>query len=220
MSLDLTKLSSDDLKKLQDQLREKQKAERLARQQSRETLLEMESELVDNNINFCLSQRKDVEDLVARLFQEATAIIELRAELYGNKKEEQDSHTFTKKDGSASIRIGWNVRPTFTGTESEGLKKIKAFMSSLAGDSDREKLLLEFLNTALKTDAQGNLNPREVRKLGALRTKANSELFSEGMDIIEESITDIRTSMYIRGYKMVKFENGIEKRVNFNFSID
>lgn len=220
MSLDLSQMSTEDLKKLQEQLKEKQRAEKLAKQQNRQTLLELEAELVDDNIGFCLSQREDVEDLVAKLFQEAKTIIALRAELYGTQKENQDSHTFTKADGSASIRIGWNVRPTFTGTESEGLKKIKAFMSSLAGDSDREKLLLEFLNTALKTDAQGNLNPREVRKLGALRTKANSELFSEGMDIIEESITDIRTSMYIRGYKMVKFENGIEKRVNFNFSID
>ena len=220
MSLDLSQMSTEDLKKLQEQLKEKQRAEKLAKQQNRQTLLELEAELVDDNIGFCLSQREDVEDLVAKLFQEAKTIIALRAELYGTQKENQDSHTFTKADGSASIRIGWNVRPTFTGTESEGLKKIKAFMSSLAGDSDREKLLLEFLNTALKTDAQENLNPREVRKLGALRTKANSELFSEGMDIIEESITDIRTSMYIRGYKMVKFENGIEKRVNFNFSID
>ena len=220
MNVDLSQMSAEALKQLENQLKEKQRADRLAKQKNRQTLLELESELVDNNIDFCLSQREDVEDLVAKLFQEATTIIELRSELYGNKKEAQDSHTFTKPDGSASIRIGWNVRPAFNGTESEGLKKIKTYMSSLAGDSENEKLLLEFLNTALRRDAQGNLNPREVRKLGTLRQKANSVLFDEGMDIIEQAIIDIRTSMYIRGYKLVTFENGIEKRVNFNFSID
>nr|WP_314801559.1 DUF3164 family protein [uncultured Capnocytophaga sp.] len=220
MSVDLSQMSAEDLKKLQEQLKEKQRAEKLAKQQSRQALLELEEELVDDNIGFCLSQREDVEDLVAKLFQEAKTIIALRSELYGTQKEEQDSHTFTKADGSASIRIGWNVRPAFNGTESEGLKKIKTYMSSLAGDTEKEKLLLEFLNTALRTDAQGNLNPREVRKLGTLRQKANSALFDEGMEIIENAIVDIRTSMYIRGYKLVKFENGIEKRVNFNFSID
>ena len=105
MSVDLSQMSAEDLKKLQEQLKEKQRAEKLAKQQSRQTLLELEAELVDDNIRFYLSQRKDVEDLVAKLFQEVKIIMAFRAELYGIQKEEQDSHTFTKADGSASIRI-------------------------------------------------------------------------------------------------------------------
>ena len=53
-----------------------------------------------------------------------------------------------------------------------------------------------------------------------MRDRANSELFNEGMDIVNEAMIDIRTSRYARGYKMVDFGDGIVKRVNFNFSID
>ena len=123
-------------------------------------------------------------------------------------------------DGSASIKVGWNVRPTFNGTESEGIVKIKNYMASLTGDSDNEKILMEFLNIALKTDLQGNYDPKKVRELNKMREKANSELFNEGMDIIEDAMIDIRTSRFVRGFKMVDFGDGIIKRVNFNFSID
>ena len=78
---------------------------------------------------------------------------------------------------------------------------------------------MEFLNVALKTDVQGNYNPKKVRELNSMRSRANSELFNEGMDIVNEAMQDIRTSRYIRGYKMVDFGNGVQKRVNFNFSI-
>ena len=44
MSVDLSQMSTEDLKKLQEQLKEKQRAEKLAKQQSRQTLLEREAE--------------------------------------------------------------------------------------------------------------------------------------------------------------------------------
>ena len=53
-----------------------------------------------------------------------------------------------------------------------------------------------------------------------MRDSAKSDLFNEGMDIVNEAMIDIRTSRYVRGYKMVDFEEGIKKRVNFNFSVD
>ena len=93
-------------------------------------------------------------------------------------------------------------------------------MASLAGESENEKLMMDMIQIFLKTDSQGNYNPQKVRELNSMRNRANSELFNEGMDIINEAMIDIRTSRYARGYKMVDFGNGIEKRVNFNFSID
>ena len=93
-------------------------------------------------------------------------------------------------------------------------------MSSLAGETKDEKNMMEFQELALKTDANGNYDPRKVRELNKMRDRANSELFSEGMDIIDKALIDIRTSRFARGYKMVDFEEGIKKRVNFNFSVD
>ncbi len=93
-------------------------------------------------------------------------------------------------------------------------------MTSLAGETENEKILMDMIKIFLKTDSQGNYDPRKVRELNSMRDRANSELFNEGMDIVNEAMIDIRTSRYARGYKMVDFGDGIIKRVNFNFSID
>jgi len=197
-----------------------EKAKKEAKLENRKLLKQMENEVVLGQIDFFIDKRQDIEARIVNLFKNIDPVIELRAEVFGNAKREQDSHTFTLDDGSASIKVGWNVRPSFNGSESEGIVKIRQYMASLAGESDKEKVLMDMIQIFLKTDAQGNYDPKKVRELNSMRTKANSELFNEGMDIINEAMIEIRTSRYARGYRMVDFQEGILKRVNFNFSID
>lgn len=219
-NIDITQLSEEQRKDLVKQAKEIAKQEKQQKAQEKALLKELENGVVLENIDFFIDKRGALEDKIQILFGNIDAIIDLRAKVFGNHKREQDSHTFTLDDGSASIKIGWNVRPTFNGTEAEGIVKIKQYMASLVGESENEKILMEFLNIALKTDVQGNYNPQKVRELDRMRNRANSELFNEGMDIINEAILDIRTSRYAKGYKMIDTENGIQKRVNFHFSID
>lgn len=218
MSIDLTKLSPQELADLNAKIKERKALERKEQKEKNQIIDEFTNEIVDNNIDFFIGLNSSVEKGIIKVWQEAKALIELRAERYESKKEDQDSFTFTKKDGSASIKIGWNVKPTFTGVEAEGIKKIKEYMSSLAGSTENEQLLLEFLNVALKTDVQGNYNPKKVRELNSMRDKANSELFDAGMDIIDSAIVDVRTSQFVRGYKIVEVEEGLNKRIEFAFS--
>lgn len=219
-TIDINNLSAEQRAELVKQAKEIERQNKERKANDKALLKELENGFVRENIDFFIDKRGALEDKILILFGNIEAIIELRAKVYGNEKREQDSHTFTLDDGSASIKIGWNVRPTFNGTEAEGIVKIKQYMASLAGESENEKILMEFLNVALKTDVQGNYNPKKVRELNSMRSRANSELFNEGMDIVNEAMQDIRTSRYIRGYKMMDFGNGVQKRVNFNFSID
>lgn len=220
MSIDLSQLTNEQRKELVRQAKELAKKEKERKAQDKALLKQLENGVVYDHVDFCIDTRGSIEERVMKMFADIDTVIEMRAKVYGNEKREQDSHTFTLDDGSASIKIGWNVRPTFNGTEAEGIMKIKQYMASLAGESENEKILMEFLNVALKTDTQGNYNPKKVRELNSMRGRANSELFNEGMDIINEAMQDIRTSRYVRGYKMVDFGNGVQKRINFNFSID
>ncbi|KGO89762.1 hypothetical protein [Flavobacterium suncheonense] len=217
--IDLTKLSNEQRKEMLRKLKEDERKEKELARKNKETLQTLTEEVVDNNVDFFVNAQGSVEEAIIKLFTEAETIIEARGETFGIEKTEQDSHTMTKKDGSASIKIGWNVKPTFDGTESAGIQKIKQYMSSLAGETENEKLLMDFLNIALKTDVQGNYNPKKIRELNTMRERANSDLFNEGMDIIDSALIDIRTSMYARGYKLVAKENEIPKRVEFSFSI-
>lgn len=216
---DLNQLTKDQRKEWLKKLKEDEREEKENVRKNKESLQSLTEEVIDNNVDFFVTSQGSVEDAIIKLFSEAETIIEARGETFGVEKTEQDSHTLTKKDGSASIKIGWNVKPTFDGTESAGIQKIKEYMSSLAGQTENEKLLMDFLNIALKTDVQGNYNPKKIRELNTMRNRANSELFNTGMDIIDTALIDIRTSMYARGYKLVKKENEIPKRIEFSFSI-
>lgn len=219
-TIDITKLTPEQKEALQAELTAENKAKKAKLIEDKKLLKGLENGFVLENIDFFIDKRDDIEGRIGNLFKNIDSVIEIRAEIHGNSKREQDSHTFTLDDGSASIQVGWNIKPSFNGTEAEGIVKLKEFMATLAGESANEKLLMKFLNVALKTDVQGNYNPLKVRDLNRLRQDANSELFNEAMDIIDDAMIDIRTSRYARGYKMVDFGEGIIKRVKFKFSID
>lgn len=219
-AIDINALSPEEKKALKASLEAERREELRVERENKELLKQLENDVVLGQIDFFIDKRQDIEERIENLFKNIETAIDLRAQVYGNKKREQDSHTFTLDDGSASIKVGFNVRPSFNGTEAEGIVKIQEYMSSLAGDTENEKILMDMIKIFLKTDSQGNYDPKKVRELNSVRDRANSELFNAGMDIINDAMIDIRTSRYARGYKMVDFGDGIIKRVNFNFSID
>lgn len=219
-AININALSPEEKKALKASLEAERKEELRVERENKELLKQLENDVVLGQIDFFIDKRQDIEERIENLFKNIETAIDLRAQVYGNKKREQDSHTFTLDDGSASIKVGFNVRPSFNGTEAEGIVKIQEYMSSLAGDTENEKILMDMIKIFLKTDSQGNYDPKKVRELNSVRDRANSELFNAGMDIINDAMIDIRTSRYARGYKMVDFGGGIVKRVNFNFSID
>ena len=219
-TIDITQLTPEQKKELAATFEAERKAAKAKLASDKKILKDLENGVVLEQIPFFIDKRQDIESRITELFKNIEPVIEMRAEVYGNEKREQDSHTFTLDDGSASVKVGWNVRPSFNGTEAEGIVKIREYMASLAGDTENEKILMEFLNIALKTDSQGNYDPKKVRDLNSMRDRANSDLFNEGMDIINDAMIDIRTSRYARGYKIVDQGDGMIKRVNFNFSIN
>ncbi|MEI7487946.1 MAG: DUF3164 family protein [Chryseobacterium sp.] len=219
-TIDITALTPEQKKALQVQLEAENRAEKQKKSNDKKILKGLKNDFVLGNVDFFIDKRNDVEERVIKMFKDLESIVEMDSALYGEKKKEQDSYSHTLDDGSAYMQVGWNIKPSFDGAEAHGISKLKDFMASLAGETENEKLLMKFLNVALKTDVKGNYNPQKVRDLDRLREDANNELFNEAMDIINEAMIDIRTSRYVRGYKMVDFGNGLMKRVEFKFSID
>ena len=205
-TIDINALTEEQKKQIAANFAAEEKAKKEKKAADKKLLKGLENDVVLKVIDFFIDKRNDLEDRIVNLFKEIEPVIELRAEVFGNEKREQDSHTFTLDDGTASVKVGWNVRPSFNGTEAEGIVKLRQFMASLAGESENEKLMMDMIQIFLKTDSQGNYNPQKVRELNSMRNRANSDLFNEGMDIINEAMIDIRTSRYARGYKMVDLE--------------
>lgn len=219
-TIDIAQLTPEQRQEIANQLAQEAKEKKAKTAEDKKILKGLKNDFVLGNVDFFIDKRDDVESRILKMFEDLQSVIKLDADIFGAKKADQDSYSHTLEDGSAYMQIGWNVSPTFNGTESHGINQLKEFMSGLAGDTDNEKLLMKFLNIALKTDSKGNYNPKAVRALDQLRIEANSEVFSNAMDIINEAMIDIRTSRFVRGYKMVDFGGGIIKRVNFKFSID
>jgi hypothetical protein len=217
--INLSDLSPEARKKLAQQLREQNKLEKQRRDENISAFKKLSEEFVTNNIDPLVHHHEITGALIEKLWNGYKSIKELKADVYGTKINEQDSHTSTLEDGSASITIGWNVSIGFDGTESAGVEKIKEFISSLSTDDENNKKLSAAVNTFLKPNAKtGMLNPAKIIELSKLKSEFNDERFNDGLDIIFNAQQRRQNSMYVSGWKIVELE-GRPTKLEFRFTV-
>ena len=217
--INLSDLSPEARKKLAQQLKEQNKLEKLRRDENISAFKKLSEEFVTNNIDPLVHHHEITGALIEKLWNGYKSIKELKADVYGIKINEQDSHTSTLEDGSASITIGWNVSIGFDGAESAGVEKIKEFISSLSTDDENNKKLSAAVNTFLKPNAKtGMLNPAKIIELSKLKSEFNDERFNDGLDIIFNAQQRRQNSMYVSGWKIVELE-GRPTKLEFRFTV-
>ncbi len=217
MSIDLSKLTTEELAELKAEIQTKEKKKKDEIKQSRKTYKELSNEYVQRNIDALISHKVVTEDIIKKLFADYNAVKEIKKEIYGDKQ--QDSHTSTLPDGSASITIGYNVTIGFDGTESSGVEKIKNFITSLGADDDNTKKLTKMVNTFLKPNVKtGMLNPSKIIELSKLRDEFNDNEFNDGIDIIFNAQIRRQNSVYVSGWKSIEVD-GVPKKVEFRFTV-
>ena len=217
--INLSDLSPEARKKLAQQLKEQNKLEKEKRESNIAAFKKLSEEFVSNNIDPLVHHHEITGALIEKLWSGYKSIKELKADVYGTKINEQDSHTSTLEDGSASITIGWNVSIGFDGTESAGVEKIKEFISSLSTDDENNKKLSAAVNTFLKPNAKtGMLNPAKIIELSKLKSEFNDERFNDGLDIIFNAQQRRQNSMYVSGWKIVELE-GRPTKLEFRFTV-
>ena len=217
--INLSDLSPEARKKLAQQLKEQNKLEKKRREENISAFKKLSEEFVTNNIDPLVHHHEITGALIEKLWNGYKSIKELKADVYGTKINEQDSHTSTLEDGSASITIGWNVSIGFDGTESAGVEKIKEFISSLSTDDENNKKLSAAVNTFLKPNAKtGMLNPAKIIELSKLKSEFNDERFNDGLDIIFNAQQRRQNSMYVSGWKIVELE-GRPTKLEFRFTV-
>lgn len=218
MSIDITKLTPEQKEVLHQEWLADQKATKEKIKETKATYKELAEEFVIRNIDSLIHHKDITNFLIDKTLEDFQPIKELKAEVYGVKK--QDSHTTTLKDGSASITIGQNVVIKFDGTESAGVEKIKEYMKSLSEDSENAKKLGKIVDKKLKVNAATKmLNPSAIIDLDSLRDEFNSELFSDGLDTIIKAQIRTVTSKYVSGYKIEKLSEEKSVRLEFRFTI-
>lgn len=218
-TLDLTKLSSEDKKTLMDKLTAEAKAEKEQIKQDRKAFKELTGEFVNSNIDSLLHHNDITGAIIEKLFKDFEPIKTLKQQVYGVKQ--QDNHTSTLPDGSASITIGHNVSISFDGTEAAGIQKIRDFIKSLSDENSdiKTKKLAKSVDTFLKLNPKtGQLNPSKIIELSNLRDEFDDERFNDGLDIIINAQIRVQTSMYVSGWKFLQID-GKPKKLTFRFSV-
>jgi hypothetical protein len=221
-TVDLSKLTPQQILALKKEIQTQAKQSKEKRQGDINTLKELQNTFLEQNIDTLVHRQGEMESLVNSLFTDFSDILSLKSQVYGLDRLDQDSHTITNPEGTASITIGQNVNITFDGFESAGVQKIMNYLTAISGDEENEdmKKMSQTVKLLLKPSFKTKmLNPAKIIQLNAMRNTYNSPEFDEGMDIIIAAQVRQKGSNYVSGYKFVKVGNVPSKKVEFRFTV-
>ncbi len=218
----LSEMTPEEKQALKAELQQEEKAAKAKIKEDKAALKEIGVEFLEKNIDTLVNRQQDIEKLVDSLFTDFGAILNLKSQVYGVDILEQDSHTITNSEGTASIKIGQNVNITFDGTEAAGVQKIMNYLTAISGHEDNEdmKKMSETVKMLLKPSLKTNmLNPAKIIQLNGMRATYNSPEFDEGMDIIVNAQIRQKGSSYVSGYKFIKVGDVPAKKIEFRFTV-
>ncbi|WP_395075346.1 DUF3164 family protein [Flavobacterium sp.] len=215
----LSDLTPEQRKAIAAEVIAEEKERKVKSAESAITYKELSAEFVNRNIDIFIHRQNAIEEDINKLFSDYQTILEIKAMVYGDKALNQDTHTSTLQDGSASITIGNNVSIGFDGTEKIGIQGIKDYITTLADNDDNTEKLTKMVNVLLKPNKLGMLNPSNIIQLNSLRGDLQSETFNENLDIIVSAQTRIKSTMFVSGWKFIELENRPKKKIEFRFSI-
>lgn len=158
-------------------------------------------ELVKETVIKNFEEIKNISELLMKtkknVFEDFKTILEMKAELYGIR-ENQQTHTFTTDEG-LTIKIGHRIVDDFDDTVHTGIEKVKGYIKSLAL-GERKIEIERMLELLLKKDKKGNLKANRVLELKKLALEVKDDEFIDGVKIIEQAYTPQKSSEFIEAY--------------------
>lgn len=194
--INLKDLNEDELKALKQQVLEEEQEKEKRIKEERANYKKM----VDQEVAELFPKLKDVSNKLADIkqlvFDSLKTFIELKAELY-DTKEQQGSHSFSTKDGTITIIIGYNVQDGWDDTVNSGIEKVNEYIKSLAKDKE-SKALVETVLKLLSKDQKGNLKASRVLQLRQMADDSGNAEFLDGMKIIQDAYRPTKTKEFVR----------------------
>ena len=156
---------------------------------------------------------KSLADVKVQLYNSLQAIIASKADAFGIK-EGQKTHTITTLDGSKRITVGYRDVSDWDGTETAGIAKVQAHISSLAKDETSSQLV-GLINNLLKPDKKGQLDPRRIMELKKHAEVSNSHEFTDGVNIIMQAYKIAKSKAILLVEERI---NGQWRNIELDFS--
>ena len=212
MNLDYKNMTDEQKANLKKQILEEEKQKKAERKAKIDAYKNLVDETVINSIDKIKNISAQIMMSKKEVFDDFKSIMELKAELYG-VKDNQQSHTFTTSDGKISITLGNRMLDSFDDTVHTGIEKVKNYIYRVVQDENSQ--LLEIVNLLLKKDKNGNLKASRVMELERIAGNIDDAELSEGVQIIKEAWKPQKSKTFIEAY--YKDENG--NKINIPLSM-
>lgn len=177
---------------------EKQKKEAA---EARKAARSQYAEMVDTEVMAAVTALQELSEKIRstkeRIYDNFDAVLAMKAEVIGQPKDNQRSHTFTTSDSQHRISLGVNTIDAYRDTVEDGIAMVRSYIESLAKDETTQALVAAVLRL-LSRDGQGNIKASRVLQLRKMAEDTGDERFLEGVRIIEESYQPTATKTFIR----------------------
>lgn len=210
--INLENLTEEQKKELKRKFAE----EEAAKEKLRKEKIEEYKNLVDECVIKGIQKAKYVSEMIANgkkeiqdMFQ---TILELKTELYG-VKDNQQTHTFSTRNGDYTITVGHRIVDSFDDTVHTGIAKAKNYINRILRNENKE--LQQVLDLLLKKDKNGNLKASRVIELERIALEIDDVELTEGVKIIKEAWKPQKTKTFIEA--SYKDANG--NRINIPLSV-
>lgn len=178
------------------QAKQREEAEKAKRQADREAYKVLVDETLVQMFPKMQAVSETLSQTKAEVYQAFEGALKLKGEAYG-VDENQRSHTFTDSTGRMRIIIGSHETDGYDDTVNEGIAKVKSYIESLASDANTQMLVRAVLRLLAK-DASGSLKASRVMQLRKMAEESGSDLFIDGVNIIEQAYRPTISKRYVR----------------------
>lgn len=199
-AIDITQLTDEQKKALQNQLKEDEKAKKEKKAQDLKALEDLAEESVPKSFDLLKQASETLTNAKAQIFINFENYLKLKIETMGIRAKSQQSHTITH--GKHSIKLGYRITDGYTDDAGYGLEMVHRFLGSLAKDDNSQKLVNSLLRL-LQRNSKGDLDSKKVLELKQIADRDFPDTeFSKGMDIIQNSYKPKMSKWFIEAWEI------------------
>jgi len=204
--LDLATLTPEQKVELMEQLEAEQKARLLKIKEERETYKTIVDETVTDVFETLRNLSKTLTEVKEHVYNSFGDIMEMKKDVYGEKVDDQYTHTFTTSDGRLRIKLGHHVTDAYDDTVNVGIEKVKQYIGSLGRD-DNSRTLVKAVLSLLSRNKEGNLHASRVVQLSKMADESGDEGFIDAVKIIRDAHRPTRSKIFVQAYYRNEVKN-------------
>jgi hypothetical protein len=209
--IDVTKLSSAELKKL---LAETEKNERLEREQKRKEYESKRNIKVDALVSNAQILSGRLAEFKKIAFDELESLKELANEYGDIRKGSKGGFSLRNEDGSLMVVLRRNVVSEYDERADLALGQIREFLDETIKKKDFQTY--RTISVLLERNKAGDLNPSRVADLLKIKDNYEDERWKKAMELLVESYREREVSYNVEFYK--KDEQGKDQMIVLNLS--